>query len=459
MPQIGSVARVQKVPRDRGRTARWLLLAVNLMVSGCATLDNFGNRAIRYNIAASDTKTRAILMNVMRAAYREPLQFSDVSTVTGQNSLSGTLAASLPVTEAAANYVVSPSASLSGSSQFNVTNLNTQEFYNGLETPVTLQQISNLIDAGFDPALVLFLTVSDLNISTVETIDGKPVKRFVVIHSNAESADDFGTTYNALVNMAEAGFSAQTTEPTPFGPILSEKEVQNSRMVAAIQARAAGDLVLKQTDDTHFQFFQSGDFTICFNAMIATPSDRERQERQRLGLERFTAYHSKTEADRFKEFELVLARYRDPVTGRENQVVPGMALTVRQQNICGYKPDHKGKKPDDKYRQSFTLKTRSLEGVFQFLGDIVRHQNAIGSNTKPNAMAVGNSYIFRVQTARPAVPAFDVVMHSHTYYVAGDPNGKADYSSQVMQIVTDLLALQSSAKNIPSPGVLTVISR
>ena len=50
-------------------------------------------------------------------------------------------------------------------------------------------------------------------------------------------------------------------------------------------------------------------------------------------------------------------------------------------------------------------------------------------------------------------------MHSHTYYVAGDPNGKDDYSSQVMQIVTDLLALQSSAKNIPSPGVLTVISR
>ena len=375
MPQLGSAVRVEAARRARRRIAvPALLLSVAMMMSGCATLDNYGNRTTRYNIAASDTRTRAILMNVMRAAYREPLQFSDVSTVTGQNSLSGSLAASLPVSPAGAEYVISPSASLSGSSQFNVTNLNTQEFYNGLQTPVTLQQISNLIDAGFDPALVLFLTVSDLNIATVETVDGTPVKRFVTIHSNAENPDDFGTTYNALANMAEAGFSAQTTEPKPFGPVLSDKEVQNSRLVAAIQARAAADLVLRKVDDRSFQFFQGGDYAICFDAMIAPPSEREQQDRQRLGLAQFTAYHSKLEAERFKEFRLVLARYHDPVTGRENQEVPGMAVTVRRQNICGYVPDHNEKKSKADGQQSFTLKTRSLEGVFQFLGDIARHQ-------------------------------------------------------------------------------------
>jgi hypothetical protein len=45
--------------------------------------------------------------------------------------------------------------------------------------------------------------------------------------------------------------------------------------------------------------------------------------------------------------------------------------------------------------------------------------------------------------------------HGTTYTVAADPSG-ADASSQVLAILTDLLALQSSAKSLPAPDVIAI---
>jgi hypothetical protein len=42
-----------------------------------------------------------------------------------------------------------------------------------------------------------------------------------------------------------------------------------------------------------------------------------------------------------------------------------------------------------------------------------------------------------------------------SYAIAADPTG-ADASSQVIQILTDLVALKSSAKSLPAPSVVTV---
>jgi hypothetical protein len=45
--------------------------------------------------------------------------------------------------------------------------------------------------------------------------------------------------------------------------------------------------------------------------------------------------------------------------------------------------------------------------------------------------------------------------HGTYYTVAADPSG-SDASSQVLAILTDLLALQSSAKSLPAPNVIAV---
>ncbi len=74
-----------------------LVAAMGLIpLGGCAIVDQYGSRAIEYNDQAAASKSSTILLNIMRAAYREPLQFTDLSTVTGLASAQGSLNASIP---------------------------------------------------------------------------------------------------------------------------------------------------------------------------------------------------------------------------------------------------------------------------------------------------------------------------------------------------------------------------
>jgi hypothetical protein len=43
--------------------------------------------------------------------------------------------------------------------------------------------------------------------------------------------------------------------------------------------------------------------------------------------------------------------------------------------------------------------------------------------------------------------------------VAVDPSGAKNTSSRIMQLVSDLLALQSSAKNLPAPNLIAITTQ
>jgi hypothetical protein len=66
-------------------------------LEGCAVVDQYGSRAIEYNEQTTAAKNSIVLLNILRAAYREPLQFTDVTTVTGTASARGSLSADIPV--------------------------------------------------------------------------------------------------------------------------------------------------------------------------------------------------------------------------------------------------------------------------------------------------------------------------------------------------------------------------
>ena len=75
-----------------GTRRRWepVVLVVLLGLAGCAAVDSFSSRATTYNQQAETIKESQLMLNVMRSAYREPLQFSDFTQVTGQATVSGT---------------------------------------------------------------------------------------------------------------------------------------------------------------------------------------------------------------------------------------------------------------------------------------------------------------------------------------------------------------------------------
>jgi len=463
MVENSSLARGFMVRTVRaGRRRLGFLMTASLLTSGCSTIDNFGGRATTVNAAASDSKSRSIMMNVMRAAYREPLQFSDVSTVAGTGQITGSLGPSAPIkispTSAARVLDFGPSVGATGTNQFNITNLNTQEFYYGLQSPISLQQIANLIDAGYDPTLVLFLTVSELDVTTIKfDKNGKPFKTYVTIRNSTDSADDFATTYNALYAMVEMGFSEQASDGDPYGPAMTGKEVQNSRMVAAIQAAAGADLTLKKNKNGTFQFYKKGGFTTCFDLTKAPLLESQKTYLATLGLGKLKTYRSFSDAERFSETrDLTLAYFKKD---GKWAAVPGTSMTIPKEKLCGTKTDTAAEDDDDDMKPSFKLKMRSVEGIFQFLGNIARRQNGIGAGVSRDPLNVGAGFAFRVQEGTLESPRLQVPFHDKNYYIKGDLDGENDQTTQVLQILTDLLALQSSAKNIPSPGLITVIGR
>jgi hypothetical protein len=64
-------------------------------------------------------------------------------------------------------------------------------------------------------------------------------------------------------------------------------------------------------------------------------------------------------------------------------------------------------------------------------------------------------YLFRVEQRMPVNEEISANFHGATHTVAADPSG-ANASSQVLAILTDLLALESSAKTLPPPNVIAI---
>jgi hypothetical protein len=88
-------------------------------------------------------------------------------------------------------------------------------------------------------------------------------------------------------------------------------------------------------------------------------------------------------------------------------------------------------------------------------------KSSASKRSVPQKSSLGNptkgvpSYFFKVEPRVPLNGEISANFHGTTYTVAADPSG-ADASSQVLAILTDLLALQSSAKSLPAPNVIAI---
>jgi hypothetical protein len=125
----------------------WLLTTIfATTLVGCAVVDQYSGRAIVYNLEAEQAQEQALLLNIVRAYLRRPMQFTTVSTITGVASASAGVQYALPTnvpfrpaTQGATGIAAFPplptwlfSGSMSGGPAFTVPVLDTQEFYQGI---------------------------------------------------------------------------------------------------------------------------------------------------------------------------------------------------------------------------------------------------------------------------------------------------------------------------------------
>lgn len=115
----------------------WAGLIPALLTAGCVSMrPTMTNFAIDYNRVVADTRNRMILLNIVRAAYREPTYYTAFNQIEGslnvQASVSGELADLLGGTSTAFKPTVN--GSFQNAPTFTIVPLNSDEFAKGMLT-------------------------------------------------------------------------------------------------------------------------------------------------------------------------------------------------------------------------------------------------------------------------------------------------------------------------------------
>ncbi len=449
----------------KAHVRRWRALTVAsaslATLAGCAIVDQYGPRAVTYNEEASSSKSSGILLNIMRAAYREPLQFTDMSTVTGTATASATVTGTtIPIRVGGPNFTapdimnITPAATMSGGPQFNIANLNTQEFYQGIQAPLETQLMANYVASGTPLTVLLPLFVSDIEVDYD--------KKLYTFHNGALSDQTYREFRDATLILVQKGL---VLEPEPsneaFGPVLDRDKASDPRLLAGLAQATSGATPAKlnlqgvkekggTVSTSQFQLSKpSTKWRFCFlPAQPTAPLDN-------VGVTISSSNSS------VKPRRIPLLFYRS---------IP-FELILDKTFICGQSKSRapaNGAKVQAAANLKFTM--RSVEGIILFLGEVTRRELGLDSNPpgdlsypaggaesqdEINNLKFVPKYLFKVERGSPSTGGIGAELAGQTYSITSDPTG-ADASSQIIQILTDLMALKSSAKSLPAPSVITV---
>ena len=405
-------------------------------IGGCTFADDFADRATHYNLEAERSKDSGLLLNIMRAAHRKPLQFSDVASVTGTAQVSGGLGTSLPLlgrSDALGRlYQFNPTASAQGGPSFVVNIQNTKEFYQGILQPLPLSTVALLAAEGIPKSLLYTLLISRVTVARV----GDPGDTHTIAN-DVFGVDDYARFASLMDWLLDAGISVEQIDPKPIGAPVSVRDAASGDVVAKLRAQGLTLSPRKARGRTvGYDMIPSSDsYHICFQ-----PADAGVARRPGAG-----------------ELASALpALFDDNACG-------GTAAPQRQRGVLSLKS------AGARYELQITL--RSVEGIIYYLGEIAREELGLqtrigtGAPVPPFTPMIRvdvppQSYsqsLFRIEPVGAGTQTLTAVFQGTRFGVRLSPSGD-DRSTQVMELVLEALALNNSAKDQPAPSVITILS-
>jgi hypothetical protein len=428
---------------------RWFCVVCPLILGGCVA-DIFGERAVSYNQEAATNKDKTILTNIVRAALGRPLQFTELTTVSGTASQSLSVAGVIPFAvhrppTVGISDTVTPTASLSGGPTFSVANLSTKEFYSGILSPLQTSILGYYLSVRRYPLLVLLtLTVSEISFGQKD----QPVRI-----PNSITSYDFRDMINELllVGLTTERVDASVAE----SPALSENEAKDPKLLASLAAgAAAGNATLELKRYAVPSNFADADDTNLSSAEYQQLKTQKRSMYFRLE-KKSTTYRFCFQKNLLKkQLEGLGLTYRFPV----DIILPianSPTLSISEQNICGSKVHEAGDLVLKQLSANVKIETRSVVEMIDFLGEIVRSETAFKVYRTPRGG--GEITVFSATQKPDGGANLSATVDGKTYYINVDASGENE-SSRVLELLAELIALNSSAKDLPAPNVITVIS-
>lgn len=148
-----------------GRTGVHIIAAAALLTSACARLQPTEKAAVDYNRSFARARDEITVLNILRAAQRQPLQFSTVASVTGGVHTGATL--TLPfaglISDKKDAFDFSPGLGLtSRNPSVTINPLATKEFIQGLRRPLPPELMDDLVVLGWPVEVVLSLMIGGI---------------------------------------------------------------------------------------------------------------------------------------------------------------------------------------------------------------------------------------------------------------------------------------------------------
>jgi hypothetical protein len=436
---VSAVGRVRHNQSSVLRRLKGLLfMLISGLYSSCAVVDRFADHSVEYNLQAEAIKDQNLLNNIIRSAYRKPLQFTDLVAVTGQVSISGTGAFTVPFGGPRTGFIFSPSATTSDSPIFNLSVLNTKEFYQGILHPIDTQIIAFYLSERFPERVLLTLLISGIE------VDNKSFSNDIGIYYDYDlkkyiaNYSDFSRELESLIRK---GLTVRPIgETKALGPPLSANDIRKMD-IAKLDAQNIAIAPHSSSDKSgapeeamvwrrgvYYQLEKSDvAYPFCFKQTDSNPNDTCAEKKQ------------------------------EPVSrpgAKETQVAnPRAKAGIYDLYLDGRK---------------IALKVRSVEGIIYYLGEWAREEFLPSDEGPPTPPKLFNEYsrcrdatkedvLFELKKGTTRSHAISTSYEGEEYYVDVDPSG-CDRSSQVMELVLELLALNNSAKDLPSPSVLPVLT-
>jgi hypothetical protein len=539
---------------------RWrdaaMVAAFGLWLVGCSfPSDYFGQRAVEYNREAEQSTQKALLLNIVRASKRLPMQFTGLQSVTGTSSSSGgvttggTSTKQTPyiqgfnLTPPATSTIISEtiarnlggSASISGGPTFTVPVLDTQEFYSGILQPIPLQVIDFYLQEGFPPELIFDLFVSKV---TVTRIDDGSCRQFSFTNSVGSDLQ-FGQ-FQALADylIGSGLWTERISKSTPFGaplPAVSAKAKAGdvARTLDAYTKAAQAGLALKREKSGQYQLEKkSSEIRSCFVYRGGQYPDWLLAKDKSIFCGQFEASQAGKGGANASGPQMCKPKSAAKVTKNTSnyQIDPqrqgitehglsefkGIALSPRflqridafQRQILSRPPEQISQITDaDLFNVrdfagahvSFEFHTRSTEGILYYLGEIVRRQLYPEYGATPRVIQTKSAVryatypmsgcgklagppsgadiawlsnlpqyretrvpfrcenIFVVQTGQLPLNSVTSVLYGGVLYSIPSNNENGGRSSQVLELVKQVLNLNTSAKQLPSTTVISVV--
>jgi len=426
--------------------ARGLAFAVAASaLTACIAVDQYSYRAVGYNLEAEEALDQGLLLNIVRAIYYRPMQFTSVQTISGTASESGSASLTAPVgPHSNLMYKTAMfSGTVSGGPTFTVPVLDTQEFYQGVMSPVPSQLFDFFIHEEFwrEEIFTLFVEKIVVTRDVPECMAPTGARAHTLgcelVFVNSPSSDLPFNLFQSLIDyLIDLGL---ITEPVATAKDAAQKTATgcqgNTPSGAAPQAGGAAPAASPsqpcQTPPAEYRFCFApktmeakrylGSEGICVSSARDRAASKDQGEpttKGKMTSTTVTTTEKKDKDGKVTETTTTTTQVPQAPAGQigKKTTVAGVTLSAdfvsRLTKVADYTHETFPAASDADYhafrhylqafsgqRIFFTVYTRSTEGVLFFLGEVARRQVNTPEGTIPR--------ILQIKTEKSSVRWFD----------------------------------------------------